>query len=293
LFKNNFVLINNIYDYVQDIVYMKYLRLLRPKQWVKNLLIFLGVLSSGNLTLLHTAILVFVTFCIASSTAYVYNDLRDVDSDRLHHRKKRRPIASGAISLVNAWILLLFLLTVCLFSFAWLPLYAYYCILVYLLGNILYSSYLKRIPIVDIYGIAFFFFLRVMAGTMGINIQPSVWLIITVIAVSVFLAVAKRYGELRDGSTRDVLKYYTVDLCRGTLFGMSTLATAFYSLYIIFVSPNLFRLVTIPLVMFGFTYYFMLVEQKTTDADPTVLLYKSKILQVAAITITILFALGR
>jgi len=265
------------------------MKLLRPKQWVKNLLIFLGVLSSGDVSLLPTAVLVFIVFCLASSTAYVYNDIRDVASDRQHHRKKHRPIASGKVSIAQAWIILCVLLAIVLSSYVVLPLYAYLCILVYLVGNLLYSSYLKRIPIVDIYGIAFFFFLRVMAGTIGINIEPSVWLIITVIAVSVFLAVAKRYGELRDGSTRDVLKYYTVDLCRGTLFGMSTLATAFYGMYIIFVSPTFLRLTTIPLVMFGFSYYFMLVEQETTDADPTVLLYKSKILQVTALTILILF----
>ena len=268
------------------------MKLLRPKQWVKNLLIFLGVLSSGDLSLLPTAVLVFTVFCLASSTAYVYNDIRDVASDRQHHRKKHRPIASGKVSIAQAWMILCVLLAIVLSSYFVLPLYAYLCILVYLLGNVLYSSYLKRVPIVDIYGIAFFFFLRVMAGTMGINIEPSVWLIITVIAVSVFLAVAKRYGELRDGSTRDVLKYYTVDLCRGTLFGMSTLATAFYGMYIIFVSPTFLRLTTIPLVMFGFSYYFMLVEQETTDADPTVLLYKSKILQCTACIILILFYLG-
>ena len=84
------------------------MKLLRPKQWVKNLLIFLGVLSSGDVSLLPTAVLVFTVFCLASSTAYVYNDIRDVASDRQHHRKKHRPIASGKVSIAQAWMILCF-----------------------------------------------------------------------------------------------------------------------------------------------------------------------------------------
>ena len=241
-----------------------WLRLLRPHQWLKNGFVLAGLLF-GRLwhqtDLVHLALLSVAAFCMASSAVYVLNDWLDRQADALHPRKRHRPLASGAVSGTEGAALGL----ACLVGAAWLaslttPIFMG-LLATYLVLNTAYTLRLKQVPVVDVFIIAAGFMLRLLAGTWAIGIQPSHWLLLTGLFVTLFLGFSKRRAESFHASEqqRAVLSEYPtafLDLCVGvtltaTLLTYSLFATAPEALERH--GPRLWM--TIPLVVFGALRY--------------------------------------
>ena len=190
---------------------------LRVEQWYKNFVIFVGLVFSLNITnmqMLIQTISAFTVFCLLSSAVYIVNDIKDIESDRLHPKKKHRPIPSRKIPLNQAWGLSLILMFVSLFlGFYLRSLFGLLCT-IYLLQNIAYTYWLKSYAIIDVIIISIGFVLRAIAGTVVINVRTSPWLIICSFLLALFLAVIKRKNELtqitRPQEHRESLTTYTV-----------------------------------------------------------------------------------
>lgn len=178
---------------------MKFLRLIRVHQWIKNLFVFVPLLFSLHLFDLYyflDALSAFFVFCLASSTIYVINDIVDIEADRVHPVKKNRPLPSGQISVQSAIITASLLL---IFIF-WLMMYFnkefIFLVVVFIVLNVVYSFWWKNIVLLDIFSIAAGFSIRVLAGAFAIQVPISSWLLLTTMFISLFLGVMKRRSEL-------------------------------------------------------------------------------------------------
>ena len=197
------------------------LRQARPKQWVKNLLVFAapgsaGVLDNGSS--LWRAVVTFVAFCLASSGTYFWNDLLDADNDRNHPTKQHRPIASGAIPVgigrvVGSVLLLAGIGLAATTGWETAGVVAGYVVL-----TSLYSGVLKHVAVVDLITVAAGFFLRAIAGAVATDVQMSKWFSLTTSFASLFIVAGKRYAELRDlgdeSQTRSTLDDYSLGFLR-------------------------------------------------------------------------------
>ena len=198
--------------------FYSFLKLLRVTSWFKNVFVFVPIVFSKHIfdaEYLIEGILAFIGFSMASSLVYVFNDLMDIEKDRLHPIKKNRPLASGVISKQTAYILIIVLfITVAVFSIRFDKNFAI-VLWVYVVLNVFYTLWLKEIVIVDIFSIALGFMLRVFSGALAVNIYISNWLILTTIFISLFLAVMKRRVEIAASPNpteqRSVLKDYTLE----------------------------------------------------------------------------------
>jgi len=195
----------------------EYFKLIRIKHWVKNGFVFVPILFAKNLFDYNSLLLVikaFFVFGIASSAVYIFNDIIDVEIDRKHSVKKNRPIASGKISKLNGWIVVVIFIILLIISASYFRTDFNLTVLAYLLLNFFYSLYFKKIVLVDIFSIAGGFMLRVLAGAYVINVEVSSWLILTTLFISLFLGIIKRRSELAVQSgnvnTRKVLQNYSV-----------------------------------------------------------------------------------
>jgi 4-hydroxybenzoate polyprenyltransferase len=199
-------------------VFVSYLKLLRVTSWLKNVFVFVPVVFAKHFfdkEYLSETILAFAAFCIASSMVYVFNDLIDLEKDKIHPVKKDRPLASGIISKRDAIVLISLLLGITiLFSLRFEKSFVI-VLWIYIVMNFFYTIWLKEIVIVDIFCIAFGFMLRVFSGAFAINVFISNWLILTTIFISLFLAVMKRRVEIAGNpkamEQRAVLKDYTLN----------------------------------------------------------------------------------
>ena len=182
----------------------EYIKLLRPLQWLKNIFVFAPVFFSNNL--LRTdyfwpTLVVFISFCLISSSIYCFNDLQDVEADRQHPKKSKRPIAAGTVSVTAGYVMVCICMVV---AFALLPLahsqntFIIYIILAsYWMMNIAYCMKLKQIAILDVSIIAIGFVMRVLAGGLVVNIGVSHWLVLMTFLVTLFLALTKRNDDYR------------------------------------------------------------------------------------------------
>lgn len=248
------------------------IRLMRPKQWVKNSFVlapwlFLGVLQ--NPSVLKQAFLAFLLFCVASSAAYIINDFHDIEHDRQHPKKsKTRPLAAGDVSAHSALILLATLYAV--LGWGWFVVPKVVMVIVaYLLLNLAYTFVLKHQPVLDIFTIAIGFVLRVYAGAMALNVPVSSWMFITTLCLALYLAAVKRRQELsQNGSEgRKVLEKYSVALVDRYAEMSATGALLFYSMFVMSTRPNL--VTTVPLVLFGLFRYWFVVEALEGGESPT------------------------
>ncbi len=226
------------------------LRLLRPRQWVKNFAIFAAVTFTGELfnpTSVFPVILGFFVFCGISSASYIINDIFDIKSDKLHPFKRFRPLAHGDVGVEFAALLAVSLI---LFSVALSTIVNptfFLFIIVYILLQIFYSSLLKTITVIDILAIAAGYILRVMGGEIASGFHISVWLLLTTIAISLFLAIGKRRSELtlissskleNIAATRKTLSHYSERLLDvyASIFATSTFIS--YSLFTFLENPK-------------------------------------------------------
>jgi len=230
------------------------LRLVRPRQWIKNFAIFAAITFSGELLdfpVLEKVVLGFFVFCGLSSATYIVNDIFDVKKDRLHPFKKFRPLANGDIPIPFAAILATFLIIISLFIAREVTPAFFALGLVYLVIQFLYSSYLKSVAVLDILLIATGYILRVYGGEFASGFHISVWLLLTTISISLFLAVGKRRSELTlllgnksidIAATRKSLSHYSERLLDvyASIFATSTFVS--YSLFTFLENPKGFNL---------------------------------------------------
>lgn len=247
-------------------------RLLRPKQWVKNAFVVAPLIFSHEFlqpaALIATAV-AFAYFCATASATYVLNDIRDRESDRMHPVKRfKRPIAAGLVSLPVAIGMLVALWGVVLTSALW-DLRVFAVLAAYSLINVAYSLVLKHHPVVDIFTIAIGFVLRVIAGSFAIGAPISSWMCITVLCLALYLASVKRLQELRgSGSTaRATLDRYSTPLVQRYAEMSATGALVFYSMFVLTMETHL--AITIPLVIFGLFRYWWVVDHEGAGESPT------------------------
>lgn len=230
-----------------------FIRLLRPKHWIKNLLVFIPAFFGGRL-LLPGGMLAFVTMSLAASGVYAINDCHDAPQDRLHPDKCRRPVASGAVSQPMALTIaaLCFIAAFALPPLLGMPLAASAVLALYVAMNLSYSVLgFKNIPIIDVTIVAMGFVLRILYGAMMTDIAVSNWLLLTVLMGSYYMALGKRRNELRDvkADTRAVLKAYTYAFLNQHMYLFLTLTIAFYSLWSVDATTVQNAVLSIPLVV--------------------------------------------
>lgn len=267
----------------------RYLKLMRVHHYMKNLLVFAALVCSGQLFVpakLCADVLGFFAFCATSSAIYIINDIRDCEKDRRHPTKCRRPIASGAVSVRNASILavVLFVLAT-LFIAPVFKLSAVLLLLLYIVLNLAYSFGIKNVPIADITVLAAGFVIRVIYGAQLTEIIISNWLYLAVFAMSFYLALGKRRGELiqvADGNTRSVLKAYPLDFLNRNMTMCLTLGNVFYALWSMDQVTTAFyhnRLLifTVPIVLL-ITLKYSLTIDTASDGDPVEVLIHDRAL---------------
>jgi decaprenyl-phosphate phosphoribosyltransferase len=287
---DNFLLVQKYT--VKNILYLKnIINLIRLKHYVKNILIFIPLIFSLNFTkadLFLNEILAFISFSLAASFVYVINDIVDKDKDRLHPVKKNRPIASGALSSLQAMCVAVVLIAVSLWISNMLNKRTLFIVMAYLISNILYSFWLKNVPIIDVSLIALGFLLRVLMGGAAISVPISKWLLLTIMTLSFYLGFAKRRNEMSKvnstNETRKVLKEYNANFLDKAMNSMMTLSVAFYALWSIDVQVvktfNSDKLIaTVPFVLIGMFRYSLIIEGDSYG-DPTDVLLSDRLLQL-------------
>jgi 4-hydroxybenzoate polyprenyltransferase len=248
------------------------IRILRPRQWVKNVFVLAPLIFSGQF--LHpdsikTSLLAFVLFCVASSATYIVNDLQDIERDRRHPVKsKTRPLAAGKVTVAAALVLLGVLLTLLVAAGFIVP-RVMTVIVAYLLLNVAYSFVLKHQPVIDIFTIALGFVLRVYAGAMALAVPLSSWMFVTTLCLALYLAAVKRKQELAQSGIdgRKVLEKYSIPLVERYAEMSATGALVFYSLFVMSAKPGM--VITVPLVLFGLFRYWYVVEELDGGESPT------------------------
>jgi len=272
------------YDMIITIV-----KALRVYQWSKNLLVFAALIFAQQLQVpaqFMRSIIAFAAFCAASSAIYLFNDIMDIENDRVHPEKCTRPLASGALSIGMAAGMIAGLLTAAAILAVQLngpfcAILAFYVVLI-----VLYSLRLKRLVIVDVMVVAIGFVIRAMAGAIALSVTFSNWLVVCTMFLALFLGFSKRRHEIRflnEGATnhRPVLLHYTIPYLDSLniLVAGATLIT--YTIYTC--SPEVVvRLgtdklyLTLPFVVYGLFRYLYLVQQNLDGGDPSSSLLKDK-----------------
>jgi len=255
-----------------------YLQLLRPTQWLKNLMLFFPPFLGGTIQqpgLLLLGILPLVSFSLASSATYVLNDILDRQSDAHHPRKKHRPVASGKVSQPAAYALALLCLIASLYLAIGISTTFLLLLLAYLAISTCYSLKLKQLPIVDLFCIASGFLLRLEAGGEVFAIAISDWLFLSVFLLAVFLATGKRLGEKQSlgekaGGHRKALLSYPEGFLQGTMYMTGGAVLVTYTQYVITRNVMIY---TVPLCCFGLLRFILRV-QSGQSGDPTESLLK-------------------
>ena len=269
----------------------EYIRLLRPKHSIKNILVALPLVFSGRLleeALLWRTVCAVLAFCVLASLVYIINDIRDVERDRQHPTKCRRPIASGAVPISHAAAEGVLLLGV-LVGLSWLghfPCESWLCMGAYFVLNLGYSFGWKNVPILDVAILVSGFLLRMLLGTAVTGIAISGWLYLTVTSAAFYMGLGKRRGELRTSSkdSRKVLQYYSDSFLTQNMQMCLTLAVVFYSLWSM--DRGLGQMWTVPLVICICFRYSMTVEGHS-DGDPVEVIYQDKVLLLLAAVLAV------
>ena len=226
-----------------------YIRLLRPRQWIKNLAIFAALLFNNqlfDLVMIQQVIEGFIVFCVISSSIYVINDIFDVENDKKHPFKKYRPLANNKISIRHAIILASILSMSALIASLFISPAFFVVTVVYFVLNLAYSAYLKHIEIIDILTLSAGYILRVFAGEIISSSHISGWLFLTVICLSLFLAIGKRRSELTLLShqpdplvkTRKTLSHYSEQLLDIYISIFATSTFISYALFTFLENPK-------------------------------------------------------
>lgn len=284
---------------------MPLIKLMRPHQWIKNGFVLLGMLFGHawhDPEKVQQTLAAFAAFSLFASAVYVLNDLIDREQDRLHPTKCKRPLAAGTVSVPQAVILGV----LCLLGGSALALTvageAPWIFFVYVVINIAYSFGLKHVVILDVFVIAAGFMLRILAGTIGIGIAPSHWLLLCGLMITLFLGFAKRRAELGaleadNASHRRVLEHYTAPMLDQFIGIAATATLVSYALYTVSAetialhgSRNL--IFTLPFVLYGMLRYLWRLHRQGGGGDPAQeLLTDPHLLVVAASWLLLVLAI--
>jgi len=249
---------------------------LRPYQWYKNLLLFLGVAFSGALLPRNdylVSALGFLIFCLVSGSVYILNDVVDKKKDAGHPIKGTRPIASGRLSVNVAIIIMLVLLISCGLAAYFLINFAFLLMIIAYFGlMVVYSFFLKYIVIADVLTIAIGFTIRAVAGVVVIKATMSPWIVVCAMLLAMFLGFGKRRAEMlllkkKAKVYRSVFKGYTVNMLEHLITTTMAATIVVYALYCSS-SHNGFMMVTIPFVVFGIFKYFQIIIKTGAGAEP-------------------------
>ena len=265
-------------------------RLMRPKQWTKNLIIFTPLIFSGSLVeemVLARVVAAFAVFCLLSGAVYIINDAHDLERDRLHETKRQRPLAAGEIGLRQATAAALVLVTISLVSAAALSLPFALVAVAYLGLQLAYTFFLKGEAILDVMAIAGGFVLRVYAGVIIIGVAVSPWIIACTALLAMFLGFVKRRHELLvdgdTGDTRPALRHYTAPFLDMVITAITAATIVAYTAYTL-VSPagrsQPLLVATVPFVIYGLMRYLFIMHARDAGGSPDDVLVTDKPLLV-------------
>jgi 4-hydroxybenzoate polyprenyltransferase len=261
---------------------LAYIRLIRPKQWIKNLFVFAPLIFAKELfelPYLLLALKAFGAFCLVASAVYIVNDIADLEADRTHPEKKHRPLAAGTIPLTAGYIAAgLLLAGAAIVSFD-MDYRFIFLLCLYFLLNLAYSFKLKEVVLLDVFIIAAGFMMRVVGGAYAIRVETSTWLVLCTLFISLFLGFAKRRSELMqtpDSSfaERKVLGRYRVSFLDQMLTISAAGTVISYALYTVAKrTMDLFGtdklIYTTVFVIYGVFRYLYLIHTTTTTDKPT------------------------
>ena len=262
---------------------------MRPQQWLKNFFIFAPLIFSRNVTdplLFKRSLLAFAIFCLLSGSLYILNDMKDMEEDKLHPLKSKRPIASDKLKRSYAIIAFVVVSVISFLLCLLLNMNFLYIALFYYILQIAYSFHLKHVVILDVFIVAAGFFIRVIAGGLAIEVYISPWLLICTALLALFLAMSKRRHEIilleKDAeSHRPILKEYSPYLLDQMIAVVTASTVIAYCLYTIseetiakFGTTKL--IFTVPFVLYGIFRYLYLIHQKSEGGTPEVLILKDK-----------------
>jgi len=273
------------------------IKTMRPRQWTKNLVVFAALVFDRQLRIdnlpavLHT-MAGFIIFCLLSGVVYIINDILDAEADRQHPDKRNRPIASGVLPIPLAWTVAIAIVVILVpISYLLSPGFALVA-LAYFILNLVYSKWLKHVPLLDVFSIALGFVLRVAAGVTLIHVARfSPWLYVVMTLGALYIGFGKRRAELAllaDGANvhRKVLDGYTIPLLDQFITIVSSTTIIAYSLYT-FSAPNVpenhLMMLTIPFVIYGVFRYLYLIQVKHSGGAPEEVLLSDRPLQATII----------
>jgi decaprenyl-phosphate phosphoribosyltransferase len=270
------------------------LHLIRVHQWVKNGVIFMPVFFGGKIfetQLLTNAFLAFIGFSFIASGIYVFNDMQDVAEDRQHPEKKNRPLASGALSLPTAKIILAFLvvLGVVIFGTFFDNYWVWICVILYILQNIFYTTLLKKIALIDVTIISLGFIIRIFLGSVATGVYLSHWIIIMTFLLALFLAFAKRRDDVLLTNTLGVnvrknIEGYNLEFLNAAIIITAAIVMVAYIMYttsnevIVRTGQNIY--LTSFFVIIGIFRYLQVIYVQQQSGNPTKVFLKDGFLQI-------------
>jgi 4-hydroxybenzoate polyprenyltransferase len=249
---------------------------LRPRQWLKNLLLFAGIIFAaeiGDASRWIQAVAAFVAYCAASSAAYLVNDLRDAEADRLHPVKRRRPIARGELRPRVAVGLSCVLAALALGIAVALGPGSLACLLCFVALQVAYTLRLKHVVLVDVLVIAALFVVRAAAGAIAVDVKISPWLLVCTALLALFLALGKRRAELvlvgaERTPGRAVLEGYSLSLVDQLLAAVAGATIVAYALYTVTARDSYALVATVPFVVLGLGRYLQLLHRHDAGEEP-------------------------
>jgi 4-hydroxybenzoate polyprenyltransferase len=267
-------------------MFKNYFLLTRPFQWVKNVIIFIPLIFAKKLFELDAFVLssiAFVSFILASSIIYIFNDICDLEKDKKHPIKKNRPLANNSLKKKDAYLLII-LLGLLLLVLLKSNISILGIIIIFFILNIFYSLYFKNIVIIDLIIVSLSYVVRVLGGSVIINVALSAWLLICVFSTSLFLISFKRLAEIKISGfkSRKILKEYNTEILLKIIDVSAICSIVFYSLYTVFINANL--IYTIPLIFLGFfRYYYLYYTAKIFEESPVKIIFNDKLILVILI----------
>lgn len=268
-------------------------RVLRVNQWIKNLVVLTAILFSGNLfqwNYLSVSLYAFINFCLLSSASYILNDIIDYKYDKNHPVKKNRPLAAGKITVAQATFFVFILTLVSLLIALGISIQFFLLALGFIILHFLYSLYLKKYPLIDIFTISFSFMIRTFAGEVVSGYHIPIWLLLTIFFISLFMATIKRHAELKSNvkGTRESLYGYKGPLLDFLTYVFATATLISYATYTYVERPpaingvfsqvitswypdfeaRKWMMITIPVVVYGLSRYAQLLYEKSEGERP-------------------------
>lgn len=283
---------NNDFKFKGDNVIIEIVKLIRPHHYIKNLFVLAPIFFSGLITnevLLNQSLIAFILFSLAASSVYILNDIMDVSEDRLHPKKKNRPIASGSVPVSIAWIILTCFVVASLVGSWYISANLTYVLILYIVMNILYSLGMKHLSIIDVTMISMGFVLRIFAGSVIIETDPSMWIILMTFLLSFFLGLSKRRDDVLMNAnglkTRKNIDGYNLDFVNAAMVLMASVVIFSYISYTIsdLTQERLgtdYLYLTVLFVIIGIFRYFQIIFVEENSGSPTKIMINDRFSQI-------------